>query len=62
MNISRAILARQGFSLATQAFEPAGAGTCIITDIGKGIEFFLELEQEIIIANVQPLAVTQITD
>lgn len=51
LNISRQSMADYGFSPATRVFEAAGAGACIITDFWKGIEYFLEPEKEILVAN-----------
>ncbi len=51
LNISRASMARYGFSPATRVFEAAGAGACIITDRWMGIEQFLEPEREILVAD-----------
>lgn len=50
LNISRESMARYGYSPATRVFEAAGAGACLITDLWKGIEEFLEPEQEVLIA------------
>jgi spore maturation protein CgeB len=49
LNISRASMARYGFSPATRVFEAAGAGACLITDAWEGIEQFLQPEQEILV-------------
>jgi spore maturation protein CgeB len=51
LNISRQSMADYGFSPATRVFEAAGAGACIITDYWKGIEYFLEPDKEILVAN-----------
>lgn len=51
LNISRASMARYGFSPATRIFEAAGAGACIITDAWEGIEEFLEPGREILVAH-----------
>src|SRR3954452_16363604 len=51
LNISRAIMARYGFSPATRVFEAAGAGACLITDSWVGIELFLEPESEVLVAD-----------
>jgi spore maturation protein CgeB len=51
LNISRASMARYGFSPATRVFEAAGAGACLITDNWKGVEEFLEPNDEILIAD-----------
>lgn len=50
LNISRASMARYGFSPATRVFEAAGAGACLITDAWEGIELFLEPGAEILVA------------
>ncbi|MBW4648533.1 MAG: glycosyltransferase [Kastovskya adunca ATA6-11-RM4] len=50
LNISRESMARYGFSPATRVFEAAGAGACIISDVWKGIDLFLEPEREILVA------------
>jgi spore maturation protein CgeB len=49
LNISRDSMARYGFSPATRVVEAAGAGACIITDAGEGIELFLEPGREVLI-------------
>ncbi len=51
LNISRASMARFGFSPATRVFEAAGAAACLITDAWKGIEEFFEPGEEILIAH-----------
>ena len=50
LNINRESMARYGFSPATRIFEAAGAGACIITDAWKGIDHFLEPNEEILVA------------
>ncbi len=50
LNISRASMARFGFSPATRVFEAAGAGACLITDAWEGIELFLEPGREVLVA------------
>ncbi len=50
LNISRDSMAGYGFSPATRIFEAAGAGACIITDQWKGIECFLDPDDEILVA------------
>ncbi|HZR04424.1 MAG TPA: glycosyltransferase [Candidatus Udaeobacter sp.] len=50
LNISRASMARYGFSPATRVFEAAGAAACLITDAWKGIENFFEPGEEILVA------------
>jgi spore maturation protein CgeB len=51
LNISRASMARYGFSPATRVFEAAGAGACLITDAWNGIEEFFEPGEEILVAH-----------
>jgi spore maturation protein CgeB len=51
LNISRASMARFGFSPATRVFEAAGAAACLITDSWNGIEDFFEPEKEILVAH-----------
>ena len=51
LNISRASMARYGFSPATRVFEAAGAGACLITDAWVGIERFFEPGEEILVAH-----------
>jgi spore maturation protein CgeB len=50
LNVSRASMARFGYSPATRVFEAAGAAACIITDAWEGIEIFLEPDTEILVA------------
>ncbi|HET6725365.1 MAG TPA: glycosyltransferase [Gammaproteobacteria bacterium] len=50
LNISRASMARVGYSPATRVFEAAGAGACLITDAWTGIEEFFEPGEEILVA------------
>jgi len=50
LNISRASMARYGFSPATRVFEAAGAGACLITDYWEGIGEFFEPGREILVA------------
>ncbi len=50
LNISRASMARYGFSPATRVFEAAGAAACLITDAWEGIETFFEPWEEILVA------------
>jgi spore maturation protein CgeB len=50
LNISRASMARYGFSPATRVFEAAGAGACLITDAWEGIDTFFEPNEEILVA------------
>jgi spore maturation protein CgeB len=51
LNISRASMARYGFSPATRVFEAAGAAACLITDAWDGIERFFEPGEEILVAH-----------
>ena len=51
LNISRASMARYGFSPATRVFEAAGAGACLITDAWTGIERFFDPDEEILVAH-----------
>jgi spore maturation protein CgeB len=51
LNISRESMCRFGYSPATRVFEAAGAGACLITDAWEGIEFFLEPEVEVLVAD-----------
>lgn len=51
LNISRAGMARYGFSPATRVFEAAGAGACMITDAWEGIAEFFEPGKEILVAH-----------
>src|SRR5262249_6510616 len=50
LNISRAGMARYGFSPSTRLFEAAGAGACIISDAWEGIEQFLRPGREVLVA------------
>ncbi|WP_027487597.1 CgeB family protein [Allorhizobium undicola] len=50
LNISRADMARTGFSPATRVFEAAGAAACLITDHWEGIEQFLTPGEEVLVA------------
>ncbi|HET7307103.1 MAG TPA: glycosyltransferase [Gammaproteobacteria bacterium] len=50
LNISRASMARFGYSPATRVFEAAGAGACLITDSWQGIEEFFAPGEEILVA------------
>jgi spore maturation protein CgeB len=51
LNISRASMARYGWSPATRIFEAAGAGACLISDRWEGIEAFLEPGREVLLAD-----------
>jgi spore maturation protein CgeB len=50
LNISRASMARYGFSPATRVFEAAGAGACLITDDWEGVDTFFEPGSELLVA------------
>jgi spore maturation protein CgeB len=50
LNVSRASMARFGYSPATRVFEAAGAGACLLSDAWEGIETFLEPGREILVA------------
>ncbi len=50
LNVARDSMAEIGFSPATRVFEAAGAGSCLITDAWRGIELFLEPDEEILVA------------
>ncbi len=50
LNVSRASMARYGYSPATRVFEAAGAGACVITDPWEGIGMFLEPGREVVVA------------
>lgn len=50
LNISRASMARFGYSPATRVFEAAGAGACLITDAWHGIDHFFVPDEEILVA------------
>jgi spore maturation protein CgeB len=50
LNISRASMARYGFSPATRVFEAAGAGACLITDAWEGVDTFFEPGSELLVA------------
>jgi spore maturation protein CgeB len=51
LNVSRASMARYGFSPATRVFEAAGAGACLISDRWEGLELFLEPGRELLVAD-----------
>ncbi len=51
LNISRASMARFGFSPAARVFEAAGAASCLITDAWEGLELFLEPGREVLVAS-----------
>lgn len=50
LNVARDSMAQVGFSPATRVFEAAGAGACLITDAWEGIELFLTLGDEVLVA------------
>lgn len=62
LNISRASMARFGFSPATRVFEAAGAAACLITDAWEGIEEFFEPGEEILVARNGDEVAAQIVD
>lgn len=51
LNIARDSMASAGFSPATRVFEAAGAGACLVTDAWDGIEHFLALGDEVLVAH-----------
>jgi spore maturation protein CgeB len=48
LNISRASMARYGFSPATRVFEAAAAAACLISDEWEGLDLFLEPDHEVL--------------
>jgi spore maturation protein CgeB len=50
LNISRASMARYGYSPATRVFEAAGSGACLITDDWDGLDQFFEPGREVLVA------------
>lgn len=50
INISRDDMANTGYSPATRVFEAAGSGSCLITDSWKGIQRFLQPDEEVLVA------------
>ncbi len=50
LNICRESMARYGYSPATRVFEAAGAGACLISDAGEGIDEFLAPGEEVLVA------------
>ena len=50
LNVSRESMAANGYSPATRVFEAAGAGACLVTDAWRGIELFLEPDEEVLVA------------
>jgi spore maturation protein CgeB len=50
LNVARDSMADIGFSPATRVFEAAGAAACLITDAWKGIEQFLQPDEEVLVA------------
>jgi spore maturation protein CgeB len=50
LNVVRDSMADIGFSPATRVFEAAGAAACLITDAWEGIEFFLQPDEEVLVA------------
>ncbi|MGH7968701.1 MAG: glycosyltransferase family protein, partial [Limisphaerales bacterium] len=51
LNVNRLSMARYGFSPPTRVFEAAGAAACLISDQWAGIELFLELGSEVLVAD-----------
>jgi len=54
LNISRASMARYGFSPATRVFEAAAAAACLISDEWEGLDLFLEPNREVLVARDGP--------
>ncbi|HEX6957359.1 MAG TPA: glycosyltransferase [Ferrovibrio sp.] len=50
LNVNRDSMAQTGFSPPTRVFEAAGAGACLITDSWRGIELFLQPDEEVLVA------------
>ena len=50
LNVARDSMAQIGFSPATRVFEAAGAAACLITDQWEGLELFLALGEEVLVA------------
>jgi spore maturation protein CgeB len=50
LNIARDSMASTGYSPATRVFEAAGAGACLITDSWVGLELFLKVGEEVLVA------------
>lgn len=50
LNINRRSMAENGFSPPTRVFEAAGAAACLITDAWKGVEMFLDPNEEVLTA------------
>jgi spore maturation protein CgeB len=48
ININRDSMATTGYSPPTRVFEAAGAGACLICDAWRGIEHFLEPDDEVL--------------
>ena len=51
LNVSRESMASNGWSPATRVFEAAGAAACLITDAWEGIDFFLQPDEEVLVAH-----------
>ena len=62
LNVSRASMARFGFSPATRVFEAAGAAACLITDAWIGIDQFFEPGEEILVAHTGEEVAAHIVD
>ncbi|MDW7772627.1 MAG: glycosyltransferase [Desulfobulbaceae bacterium] len=50
LNINRDSMARFGFTPPTRIFEAAGAGACLISNAWEGMEYFLEPDVEVLVA------------
>ncbi len=50
LNVNRDSMAKYGFSPPTRVFEAIGCGACLITDAWEGVELFLELGREVLVA------------
>jgi spore maturation protein CgeB len=50
LNVARDSMAEVGWSPATRVFEAAGAAACIVTDAWRGLEDFLEPDEEVVVA------------
>jgi spore maturation protein CgeB len=61
LNVSRASVARHGFSPPTRLFEAAGAAACQITDDWEGLAQFLEPGREVLVASSGAAVVEELT-
>ncbi|KAA2211936.1 CgeB family protein [Teichococcus oryzae] len=50
LNIARDSMAQTGWSPATRVFEATGAGACLITDDWLGLDMFLKVDEEVLVA------------